>query len=186
MKLLILAILVAVVGAGQIKLEDDSNVEVRVIKWEVRQIGQEPIVGNRIRGKHRHHHKHRKHHHRDAKNFDDAEERCNREGAHLVSIHSEGENEFVHSLTTTGHDITNFDHFVYIGLRKNTQTGEWYWTDGSLVNYRKWAINQPDVPETEHCAQLHQDPGPGLIYVEDRKWNSIACDRPMKYFVCKL
>ncbi|RCN52496.1 lectin C-type domain protein [Ancylostoma caninum] len=157
MKLLILAILVAVVGAGQIKIEDDSNVEVRVIKWEVLT---------------------------DAKNFDDAEERCNREGAHLVSIHREDENEFVHSITTTGQNITNFEHFVYIGLRKNSR-GEWHWTDGSLVTYTKWAVHQPDEPETEHCAQLHQDPGPGLIYVEERRWNSIACNRPMKYFVCK-
>ncbi|KIH47037.1 lectin C-type domain protein [Ancylostoma duodenale] len=158
MQLLILAILVAVVGAGQIRVSDDSDVHVRVIKWEVRQ--PEPVFT-------------------DAKNFDDAEQRCSQEGAHLVSIHSEAENQFVHSITTTGHDITNFEHFVYIGLRKNTQTGEWYWTDGSQVNYTKWAVHQPDQPQYEHCTQLHQDPGPGLIYVENWKWNSITCGRPM-------
>ncbi|EYC29996.1 hypothetical protein Y032_0005g2382 [Ancylostoma ceylanicum] len=120
-----------------------------------------------------------------ARNFDDAEKKCREEGAHLVSIHSEQENQFVHSLTRTGHEIKNFEDFVYIGLRKNTRTGKWYWTDGSQVNYTKWAVHQPDEPETEHCTQLHQDPGPKLIYVEDRKWNSITCSRPMKYFVCK-
>ncbi|EPB74240.1 lectin C-type domain protein [Ancylostoma ceylanicum] len=160
MQLLILATLVAVVAAGQIRVGDDSsdNVEVHVIKWEV---------------------------FRDAKDFDDAEKRCREERAHLVSIHSEQENQFVHSLTSTGHHIKSFEDFVYIGLRRNTRTGKWYWTDGSQVNYTKWAVHQPDHPESEHCAQLHQDPGPGLIYVEDRKWNSIPCDRPMKYFVCK-
>ncbi|EYC29992.1 hypothetical protein Y032_0005g2379 [Ancylostoma ceylanicum] len=91
----------------------------------------------------------------------------------------------VFGLTSTGHHIKSFEDFVYIGLRRNTRTGKWYWTDGSQVNYTKWAVHQPDHPESEHCAQLHQDPGPGLIYVEDRKWNSIPCDRPMKYFVCK-
>ncbi|RCN52494.1 lectin C-type domain protein [Ancylostoma caninum] len=89
------------------------------------------------------------------------------------------------SLTTTGHNIRSFEDFVYIGLRKDKRTGKWYWTDGSKVNYTKWAVHQPDSPETKHCTQLHQDPGPGLIYVENWKWNSISCDTRMKYFVCK-
>ncbi|KIH48506.1 hypothetical protein ANCDUO_21424, partial [Ancylostoma duodenale] len=66
------------------------------------------------------------------------------------------------SLTTTGHDINNWEHFVYIGLRMDKRTGKWYWTDGSKVDFTKWAKYQPDQPKTEHCAQLYQDLGPKL------------------------
>ncbi|EYC29993.1 hypothetical protein Y032_0005g2380 [Ancylostoma ceylanicum] len=122
MQLLILATLVAVVAAGQIRVGDDSsdNVEVHVIKWEVRQIDQtEPPTKPPTK----HHRKTRKRARnppkrraktasdgwksylssrykvfRDAKDFDDAEKRCREERAHLVSIHSEQENQFVHRL----------------------------------------------------------------------------------------
>ncbi|EPB74238.1 lectin C-type domain protein [Ancylostoma ceylanicum] len=91
---------------------------------------------------------------KNAKNFDDAENRCREYGAHLVSVHSEPENQFVQSLTTTGLDVNSWRDFVYIGMRKNTQTGNWYWTDGSKVDYMKWATDQPDHPESELCVQL--------------------------------
>ncbi|RCN52493.1 lectin C-type domain protein [Ancylostoma caninum] len=89
-----------------------------------------------------------------AKNFDDAENRCRRNGAHLVSIHNELENQFVHTLTSSGRRIESFEDFVYIGLRMNPRTGKWGWTDGSKVDYRQWAVHQPDEPRTEHCAQV--------------------------------
>ncbi|EYC29987.1 hypothetical protein Y032_0005g2377 [Ancylostoma ceylanicum] len=122
---------------------------------------------------------------RNAKNFDDAEMRCRQNGAHLVSIHTEPENQFVHSLTTSGHSIKNWEHFVYIGLRKDLLTNKWYWTDGSKVDFTKWAKNLPDQPAYENCTQLIQDPAPGLKLAQEWKWNDIGCHRPMKYFVCK-
>ncbi|EYC29988.1 hypothetical protein Y032_0005g2378 [Ancylostoma ceylanicum] len=122
---------------------------------------------------------------RNAKNFDDAENRCRENGAHLVSIHSEQENQFVHNLTTTGHDVNSWEDFVYIGLRRNLQTGKWYWTDGSKVEYVKWAKNLPDQHAYEHCTQLFQDPAPSLKYAVEWRWNDIGCHKPMKYFVCK-
>ncbi|KAL6740514.1 hypothetical protein Aduo_013863 [Ancylostoma duodenale] len=248
MQLLILATLAAVVGAGQVKIGDDSSdsiVEVHISKWEVRQDDRTeppakpppPLMMNPPTKRPRKHRKKRPKHNihihrpmesrtttpetitekttrrartttkrrattithdwishirntykvfRNAKSFDDAENRCKQNGAHLVSIHSELENQFVRSLTTTGHDINNWEHFVYIGLRMDKRTGKWYWTDGSKVDFTKWAKYQPDQPKTEHCAQLYQDLGPKLwTNIEGSRWNSIECGRPMKYFVCK-
>ncbi|EPB72939.1 lectin C-type domain protein [Ancylostoma ceylanicum] len=91
---------------------------------------------------------------RSAKNFDDAENRCRQNGAHLVSIHNEVENQLVHNLTSSGHSVMCWEGYVYIGFKKNFQTGDWYWTDGSKVDYTKWAPRLPDHPDTEGCAQL--------------------------------
>ncbi|KAL6740517.1 hypothetical protein Aduo_013866 [Ancylostoma duodenale] len=216
MRLLILATLVAVIGAGQIKVEDDSSdssVGVHISEWEVPQFGHiEPSTERPTTKKKRHKHiyiyipkkakvpphmykvmfdgwlslwKHKYKLFWQAKNFNDAEKRCKQNGAHLVSIHNQLENVFVHDLTSRHRNIESFEDFVYIGLRMDQKTGKWSWTDGSKVDYTEWAKHQPDQPKTEHCAQLHQDPGPGLKYVEEYKWNSIACSRPMKFFVCQ-
>ncbi|CAJ0601543.1 unnamed protein product [Cylicocyclus nassatus] len=120
---------------------------------------------------------------RNAKSFDDAEMSCKKLGAHLASIHSEEENNFIHKITSTGSKIKSFDEFVYIGLRLNSKN-EWEWLDGSGLNYKNWAEHQPDQPHIEKCAQFHQGPA-NLAHVQDYKWNSISCNLPMKYYVCK-
>ncbi|CAJ0601479.1 unnamed protein product [Cylicocyclus nassatus] len=120
---------------------------------------------------------------RDAKDFGNAEASCRKHGAHLVSIHSEAENNFIHKITSSGSSVTSFTQFVYIGLRKNANN-EWRWIDGSPMNYNKWAAHQPDWPKEETCGQFHQDPAK-LYDVQDYHWNSIRCIRPMKYYVCK-
>ncbi|CAJ0601566.1 unnamed protein product [Cylicocyclus nassatus] len=120
---------------------------------------------------------------RNAKSFNDAERSCRKHHAHLVSIHSEAENNFIHKITADGSRIRSFFDFVYIGLHQNSRN-KWEWTDGSAFNYNKWAVHQPDKPKTEKCAQFHQGPA-RLVYVQDYHWNSISCERPMRYYVCK-
>ncbi|CAJ0601542.1 unnamed protein product [Cylicocyclus nassatus] len=120
---------------------------------------------------------------RNAKSFDDAEASCQKLGAHLVSIHSEAENNFIHKITSDGSPIKNFNEFVFIGLRLNSKN-EWEWTDGTYLNYKKWAVNQPDHLEHEKCGQFHQGPA-RLRFVQDYHWNSIDCGWHMKYYVCK-
>ncbi|CAJ0601481.1 unnamed protein product [Cylicocyclus nassatus] len=120
---------------------------------------------------------------RDAKDFDNAEASCRKHGSHLVSIHSEAENNFIHKITSTGSSVTSFTQFVYIGLRKNSKN-EWKWIDGSPMDYKKWAAHQPDLSNEETCGQFHQEPA-RLYDVQDYHWNSIRCIRPMKYYVCK-
>ncbi|KIH46816.1 lectin C-type domain protein, partial [Ancylostoma duodenale] len=127
MRLLILATFVAVIGAGQIKVEDDSSdssVGVHISEREVPQFGHiEPSTEPPTTKKKRHKHiyiyipkkakvpphmykvmfdgwlslwKHKYKLFWHAKNFNDAEKRCKQNGAHLVSIHNQLENVFVH------------------------------------------------------------------------------------------
>ncbi|KAE9546715.1 hypothetical protein FO519_010073, partial [Halicephalobus sp. NKZ332] len=73
--------------------------------------------------------------------FDDAEKSCQSNGGHLVSIHSEAENEFVINIAASG--ITTDNEAltdIYIGLYRDTTdpVGTMHWTDGTSVNYSTW------------------------------------------------
>ncbi|KAL7381126.1 hypothetical protein ABVT39_000944 [Epinephelus coioides] len=79
----------------------------------------------------------------------DAEIFCMSEGAHLVSIHSQDEQNFVRSL------IRNFDHAegpTWIGISDAHKEGTWMWSDGSAVNFTNWYPGTPDSGDTQNCA----------------------------------
>ena len=57
----------------------------------------------------------------------------------LASIHSDKENEFVISAF-----ITNPEHeFVMYGLKRNANEMEFYWSDGSQIDYENWKEGKP-------------------------------------------
>ncbi|RCN42048.1 lectin C-type domain protein [Ancylostoma caninum] len=72
-------------------------------------------------------------------NFYEAEGKCQEMNGHLVSIHSEEENDFVIDLI--GHDI---QYHTWIGLQRSENHSVWKWTDASEVNYLKWDTGEPD------------------------------------------
>lgn len=84
--------------------------------------------------------------------WQDAEAACVAWGGHLVSIHSEEELNFVHSLTPTN---------TWIGYRNGQAT----WTDGSAFDYSNWNGGEPNGP-AGFCAQM---------YVR-LTWNDLECD----------
>nr|XP_024654053.1 galactose-specific lectin nattectin-like [Maylandia zebra] len=68
----------------------------------------------------------------------DAELYCVSQGANLVSIHSQEEENFVRTL------IKNFDHtegITWIGLSDLHKEGRWMWSDGCAVRYRTIQVN---------------------------------------------
>ncbi|XP_059206529.1 lactose-binding lectin l-2-like [Centropristis striata] len=91
----------------------------------------------------------------------DAELHCLSQRANLVSIHSQGEQNFVKSL------VKNFDHaegYTWIGITDIHKEGSWMWSDGSVVNFVFWHPTQPDnTAGNEHCAHLNSG-----IYWNDR------------------
>jgi len=101
-----------------------------------------------------------------------ANHRCVLEGAHLASIHSDEENEFI---------MTHFQTYTavsqWIGLMKSQQ-GSFMWSDQSSLGYYNWNENEPnDHNRTngEDCIEMH---------VHNGKWNDIPC-ADINGYICK-
>ncbi|XP_055010345.1 lactose-binding lectin l-2-like [Boleophthalmus pectinirostris] len=95
----------------------------------------------------------------------DAEIYCLSQGAHLVSIHSLAEHNFVKSL------IRNFDQALgrtWIGLSDIHKEGTWLWTDGCPVVFTKWNAREPNrLFFNEDCVEIG--------YGKEKNWNDVRC-----------
>uniref|UniRef100_A0A914P213 C-type lectin domain-containing protein n=1 Tax=Panagrolaimus davidi TaxID=227884 RepID=A0A914P213_9BILA len=97
-----------------------------------------------------------------------AEQYCEKQNAHLPSIHSYDEMRF---LTTTSH-FTN-DAGLWTGLTSNDNEVTWKWSDGSPVDYLPWASGYPRL-NVSSCVYLYNN----LIF-------DYTCTYSFYYFVCK-
>ncbi|XP_076028040.1 uncharacterized protein LOC143017208 [Genypterus blacodes] len=43
---------------------------------------------------------------------------------------------------------------VWIGMRRESKTGEWYWVNNDLVNATNWAPEEPGTPQEGNCAMM--------------------------------
>ncbi|XP_038059504.1 echinoidin-like [Patiria miniata] len=87
--------------------------------------------------------------------------------AHLVSIHSKEEDEFIGEYSQTNRH--------WIGFNDHVSEGDFTWTDGSNASYTSWTPGEPnnDRPQ-EDCAEKYAS----------TTWNDNYCLRLMR-FICK-
>ncbi|KAM9811422.1 C-type mannose receptor 2-like [Syngnathus typhle] len=113
-----------------------------------------------------------------------AHNNCTMWGAHLTSITSKGEEDFVK--TTMGDvpfwiGLSNLEchstwcHMAVKGPTKKNYT----WSDNTLVNYTNWAPNQKESSELESCAYVNQG---GLG--SNGLWRYGSCESSLP-FLCK-
>nr|XP_061802081.1 lithostathine-1-alpha-like [Nerophis lumbriciformis] len=110
----------------------------------------------------------------DERTFSDAESVCNIIGGNLVSINSGKENALVVELIREGAGSV-VD--TWIGLHDAIEEGDFVWTDGEIVNFRNFGMDQPDNGdggEDEDCVEIES---------RDDMWHDVPCtdENP---FVC--
>ena len=75
---------------------------------------------------------------------------------------------------------------TWIGLYTQDKNKNWQWTDGTPVDFVKWAHHQPDNAGKENCVMTFSDvsewPAEENWYQE---YNNYNCDETERAFVCK-
>ena len=91
-----------------------------------------------------------------------------------MTIHSQAENDFAHSLIPE--DGSN----IWVGANDLAVDGVWVWEDGiAWGSYTGSATDssEPNGGSSENCVMIYKSKKPGL-------WNDASCSA-MLHFVCK-
>ena len=96
-----------------------------------------------------------------------AKKKCERLGGHLVTITSQGEQDFVYSLIREGNK-----NAYWLGGRTGSGTGKWI--TGEAFTYSNWAYGQPDAyRNAESYMQIYNAYNPHASN-EIGEWNDIT------------
>ena len=102
----------------------------------------------------------------------DAEDLCQKDGAHLAKITSRKEQDFVFSLGV------HQPFQIWIGLRAQGPSGKFTWADGSpLGNFTFWSAGEPS-PGPDVCAEIIRNDSQG-------QWRTGQCTTRHSSYVCE-
>jgi hypothetical protein len=99
------------------------------------------------------------------------EELCQSFNGHLTSIHSYEEMQFVLHIAIPN-DFANV--YPWTGLYSPDQNESWKWSDGTKVDYVRWAPAEPINDNTRSC-----------VYLSSGGYNNYLCDKTSS-IVCKI
>uniref|UniRef100_H2ZT58 C-type lectin domain-containing protein n=1 Tax=Latimeria chalumnae TaxID=7897 RepID=H2ZT58_LATCH len=111
-----------------------------------------------------------------------AEAFCQRlvKGAHLVSVHSQEQNDFLVKLVRANMNSTPR---MWIGANDRGTEGRWTWSDGSPFVFTAWSTGEPnDYFRREDCGMLnwsgeyflqHRGPHAPVSWLQLEHWSEM-------------
>ncbi|XP_034044858.1 CD209 antigen-like protein B isoform X2 [Thalassophryne amazonica] len=104
------------------------------------------------------------------KNWYDSKAECEKRAAHLVTISSEDEQQFITGKVTEVH---------WIGLTDEEKEGTWKWVNGEPLNTKYWAWGEPNNGgNNEDCVVVSSS-------TSLENWNDLNCQQFLHRWICE-
>ncbi|XP_072484101.1 pulmonary surfactant-associated protein A-like isoform X2 [Notamacropus eugenii] len=86
-----------------------------------------------------------------ASDFSTINESCQKIGGTIATPRNEEENAAILKL------VVKHNSYAFLGLKEGKTPGEFYYLDGSPVNYTNWYKGTPDGAGSENCVEMYTD-----------------------------